>query len=148
MEALCILCDIEPDWINIKNLFIANKLDSKLNEIDKDDLTEEQLIKLKAYVNDPEFKLNTMNEFSTATGFIGQWVINMYSYARVYKTLKPKIERFRKLSSEVCILKYIIKLKKEIEQDELNIQLKSKEFEELYNEFGPVRENHLLSNIF
>ena len=81
METICILFNISSDWNSARKL-LGNKdfLQSLLN-YDKDNITDEQLKKLKPYMENPDFNVKKIEKVSKPCSSFARYAIGVYQYA-------------------------------------------------------------------
>ena len=81
METICILFNISSDWNSARKL-LGNKdfLQSLLN-YDKDNITDEQLKKLKPYMENPDFNVKKIEKVSKPCSSFARYAIRVYQYA-------------------------------------------------------------------
>lgn len=93
MEAICILFKVKPDWDASKKLLSDPQFMKKMQDYDKDNISESTLKKLKKYVDTPNFTPEAIEKVSRACKSMCMWVIAMELYSRVFRLVAPKRKR-------------------------------------------------------
>ncbi|KAL7754338.1 hypothetical protein RI367_000319 [Sorochytrium milnesiophthora] len=93
MEAVCILFKMKPDWDSSKKLLGDPQLLRKIQEYDKDSVTDSLAKKLKKYIENPNFTPEAVEKVSRAARSMCLWVLAIDIYTRVSKEVAPKRKR-------------------------------------------------------
>jgi dynein heavy chain, axonemal len=93
MEAICILFKVKPDWDSSKKLLSDPQFMKKMQEYDKDNISESTTKKLRKYTETPNFNAEAVEKVSKACKSMCMWVIAMDLYSRVFKQVAPKKTR-------------------------------------------------------
>nr|CAH7757603.1 unnamed protein product [Callosobruchus chinensis] len=90
MEAVCLLLGAKTDWAAAKSVLGDANFLKKLQEYDKDHISENVLRKLKQYIEHPDFTAEKIANVSKACKSMCIWVRAIDTYAKVYKVVEPK----------------------------------------------------------
>lgn len=93
MEAICILFKVKPDWDSSKKLLSDPQFMKKMQEYEKENISENTTKKLRKYVETPNFNPDAIEKVSKACKSMCMWVIAMDLYSRVFKQVAPKKKR-------------------------------------------------------
>jgi hypothetical protein len=88
------------DWASAKLVLGDTNFLKKLQEYDKDKISDALLKKLKEYVDHPDFAPEKVATQSKVCKSICMWVRALHMYAEVYRVVEPK----RKRSVELGLL--------------------------------------------
>lgn len=116
MEAVCILFGLKPDWNTARSMLADTQFLKKLYEYEKDGVSEGMMKKLKVYIDNPNFQPKKIEKVSKACKSICMWVRAIDVYAKVFKTVEPKRNRYLTAQSELDQVMETLKKK----QDQLN----------------------------
>lgn len=81
------------DWASAKLILGDTSFLKKLQEYDKDKISDALLKKLKEYIDNPDFAPETVATQSKVCKSICMWVRALYMYAEVYRVVEPKRKR-------------------------------------------------------
>ncbi|EEZ99537.1 Dynein heavy chain, cytoplasmic-like Protein [Tribolium castaneum] len=101
MESVCLLLGAKTDWASAKIVLGDVNFLKKLQEYDKNHITEQTLRKLKSYVDNPDFVPDKVGRVSKACKSMCMWVRAMDMYAKVYKIVEPKRKRLEQAEKEL-----------------------------------------------
>ncbi|KAJ3087451.1 Dynein heavy chain 1, axonemal [Quaeritorhiza haematococci] len=152
MEAVCIMKGVKPkkidgdkpgkkieDYWEPGRALLADPqkfLDSLLN-FDKDNISESTVLKIKPYIDSPEFQVSVISRVSKAATSMCQWVRAMEKYYWVSKSVAPKRARLQEAQESLdTTMKILSELKKKMKEAENNI----KEMEKRYTESVAKKE--------
>ncbi|KAJ3192063.1 Dynein heavy chain 6, axonemal [Irineochytrium annulatum] len=93
LEAVCILFKSKADWDSSKKLLGDAQLMKKMQEFDKDNISDAVAKKLRKYTENPSFTPDSVEKVSKACKSMCMWVIAMEIYSRVFKEVTPKRRR-------------------------------------------------------
>lgn len=82
-----------PDWASAKQLLGDVNFLKRLQDYNKDKITEATIRKLKVYVDNKDFIPEKVATVSKVCKSICMWVRAIDMYAKVYKIVEPKRER-------------------------------------------------------
>jgi dynein heavy chain len=99
MEAICILFKVKPDWDSSKKLLSDPQFMKKMQDYDKDNISESTIKKLKKYIDTPNFNAEAVEKVSKAIKSMCLWVIAMDLYSRVFRQVAPKRKRLEEAQS-------------------------------------------------
>jgi dynein heavy chain len=97
MEAVCVLFSAKPDWNTSRQLLSDSYFLKKLYDFNKDGVSESTLKKLKVYMDNPKFTSKAVEKVSKACKSLCLWVRAIDGYAKVFKTVEPKRNRYGKI---------------------------------------------------
>ncbi|RKP19398.1 hypothetical protein ROZALSC1DRAFT_14025, partial [Rozella allomycis CSF55] len=144
MEAVCIMKQIKPKKIEVegkkvddywdpgKALLIdpAKFIDSLMN-YDKDNIGEQIIVKIKPYIDSPEFQVDQIARVSKAATSMCQWVRAMEKYYHVSKSVEPKRIKLREAQESLEVtIKTLNELKRKMRETEISIREMEKKYEE------------------
>ncbi|KAI9349443.1 dynein heavy chain and region D6 of dynein motor-domain-containing protein [Zopfochytrium polystomum] len=152
IEAICIMKGIKPkkvdsdkvgkkvdDYWEPGRALLADPqkfLDSLMN-FDKENIPEATILKIKPYIDSPEFQVSVISRVSKAATSMCQWVRAMEKYYWVSKSVAPKRARLQEAQESLDeTLKTVAELKKKMREAEINI----KEMEKRYTESVAKKE--------
>ncbi|GIQ87318.1 dynein heavy chain, partial [Kipferlia bialata] len=102
LEAVCILLKEKPDWDNAKKVMGDSGFLKRLYDLDKDNIKEGTLRKLRAYIANPQFQPDIVAKKSFACKSLCMWVRAMDVYARVAKEVEPKKARLQEAKDDLA----------------------------------------------
>lgn len=152
MEAICIMKNVKPKkidgdkpgkkvddyWEPGRGLLADPQkfLDSLMN-FDKDGIPEAVILKIKPYIESPEFQVAVISRVSKAATSMCQWVRAMEKYYWVAKSVAPKRAQLADAEEALeATMKALGELKKKMRESELSI----KEMEKRYAESVAKKE--------
>jgi len=112
MEAVCVLKGMKPTWDDSKKVLSDPNFLSSLENFDKDNIAEATIVKLKKYMNNPEFQPSIVEKVSKAAKSLCQWVLAIGTYARVAKSVAPKKARLSEAEASLHAMKIMLDQKK------------------------------------
>ncbi|GFT64974.1 dynein heavy chain 2, axonemal [Nephila pilipes] len=128
LEAVMILRNSEPSWVEAKRQLGSPSFLKELLEYDRDNITDAALAKIGKYIKKSEFQPDIVGKVSFAAKSLSIWVRAMYVYGNIYKKVKPKIERLRIAKEELERLQNTLtKLLNELAELEASITKLEKE---------------------
>ncbi|XP_057658316.1 dynein axonemal heavy chain 6 isoform X1 [Diorhabda carinulata] len=101
MESVCILLGAKPDWASAKVVLGDANFLKKLQEYDKDHVSDLTMKKLKAYVDNPDFIPEKVQKVSKACKSLCLWVRAIDMYAKVYRIVEPKRKKLQQAEKEL-----------------------------------------------
>nr|XP_042907190.1 dynein axonemal heavy chain 2 isoform X1 [Parasteatoda tepidariorum]XP_042907240.1 dynein axonemal heavy chain 2 isoform X1 [Parasteatoda tepidariorum] len=104
LQAVMILRDSEPSWAEAKRQLGSPNFLKQLMEFDRDNIPDDALDDLEKIIKKKEFKPEKVGKVSFAAKSLCLWVKAMYMYGRIYKKVKPKVERLRLVQEELSKL--------------------------------------------
>lgn len=90
MEAVCILFDKPPEWVEAKKLLSQMDLMDQLKAYDKDNIPSKIIKKLQKYYTDPRFIPEEVKKISMSAMSLCMWSRAMVTYDKVAKGIEPK----------------------------------------------------------
>ncbi|CAB3225668.1 unnamed protein product [Arctia plantaginis] len=133
MEPVCILLGVKPDWDHTKKVLADVNFLGKLQDYDKDHISDSILKKLKAYLTHKDFNPDTVVKVSKVCRSMVLWVQAIDMYAKVFRVVEPKIIKHKEaaaiLKSVMAVLRAKQKEVEEIEEklakmlDELRVRI-------------------------
>ncbi|CAF0762898.1 unnamed protein product [Adineta steineri] len=135
MKALMILKGKEDTWDEAKKDLANVDFIKTLTKFPKDDITDRTLRRMQPFINDSELIPEKLKGVSSAASALCTWIRAVESYARVYRIVQPKKERYQKalyeLNDKQNLLEQskneLINIQKKIETLRLDYELKIKE---------------------
>ena len=104
MEAVCILLGVKPDWNTAKVMLQDSMLVHKIMEIDKDNLPDYTMKRIRRYIDNPKFNPEEIGKISRASCTFAMWVRAIDLYAKIFKSIEPKRVRLLNAESELADL--------------------------------------------
>ena len=104
MEAVCILLGVKPDWNTAKVMLQDSMLVNKILEIDKDNLPDYTMKRIRRYIDNPKFNPEEIQKISRASCTFAMWVRAIDLYAKIFKSIEPKRVRLLNAESELADL--------------------------------------------
>lgn len=112
MEVSCLMFDVKPNlvrdpenmgkkikdyWGSAKKNLLndANGFLRNLIKFDKDNISEKKAVRLKDYVDNPDFTPAKIKQASQACTAVCMWARAMYTYNTVAKEVEPKKQKLR-----------------------------------------------------
>ncbi|CAG9860518.1 unnamed protein product [Phyllotreta striolata] len=111
LEAVCLLLGIKPDWANAKQLLADSNFLKRLQEYDKNRVTDNLLRKLKVYVDNPDFVPEKVVKVSKACKSLCLWVRAIDKYAKTFRLVEPKRKRLKQAEVELAQVMAVLKEK-------------------------------------
>ena len=152
MEAVCIMKGVKPkkvdgdkpgkkvdDYWEPGRVLLADpqKFLDSLFDFDKDNIAEPTILKIKPYIDSPEFQVSVISRVSKAATSMCQWVRAMEKYYWVSRSVAPKRARLQEAQESLdATMKMLSELKKKMREAEINI----KEMEKRYTESVTKKE--------
>ncbi|XP_034934334.1 dynein heavy chain 2, axonemal [Chelonus insularis] len=93
MEAVMILKNSEPTWVESKRQLGDVNFLSSLRNFDKDHISDRTLKAIGKYTSNPEFIPEKVGQVSIAAKSLCMWVIAMEQYGKLYRIVAPKRKR-------------------------------------------------------
>lgn len=140
-NACLILIQLEKDpkkltWKNAQEMMKSvDKFRGQLEIFDGKSIPEEQISLLKKYVDDPEFKSETMATKSAAAASLCNWVVNIFEFNRIYVKVKPLMESVEaaKASKDAAMAR-LEDAQRKVDEIEFQLNMLNKEFDEANDE--------------
>ncbi|XP_069668946.1 dynein axonemal heavy chain 6 isoform X3 [Periplaneta americana] len=101
MEAVCLLLGQKLDWASAKLVLGDTNFLKKLQEYEKDKISDALLKKLKDYVEHPDFIPDKVATQSKVCKSMCMWVRAIDMYAKVYRVVEPKRKRLEEAEREL-----------------------------------------------
>ncbi|CAH1104335.1 unnamed protein product, partial [Psylliodes chrysocephalus] len=111
LEAVCLLLGIKPDWGNAKTLLGDQNFLKRLQEYDKNRVTDSLLRKLRVYVDNPDFVPEKVVKVSKACKSLCLWVRAIDKYAKTFKLVEPKRKKLKEAEVELANVMLVLKEK-------------------------------------
>ncbi|XP_050519336.1 dynein axonemal heavy chain 6 [Diabrotica virgifera virgifera] len=102
MESVCLLLGAKTDWASAKIVLSDAHFLKKLQEYDKDHVSDLVLRKLKVYIENPDFVPDKVVKVSKACKSLCLWVRAMDMYAKVYRVVEPKRKKLQTAEKELA----------------------------------------------
>ena len=104
MEAVCILLGVKADWATAKVMLQDSMLIHKILEIDKDNIPEYVMKRIRRYIENPKFNPEEISKISKASCTFAMWVRAIDLYTKIFKSIEPKRVRLLNAESELADL--------------------------------------------
>ncbi|CAF1355620.1 unnamed protein product [Rotaria magnacalcarata] len=101
MKALMILKGKEDTWEEAKKDLANVDFIKTLIKFPKDDITDRTLRRMQPFINDMELVPEKLKTVSSAATALCTWIRAIESYARVYRIVQPKKDRYQKALFEL-----------------------------------------------
>ncbi|XP_071446254.1 dynein axonemal heavy chain 6 [Hetaerina americana] len=111
LEAICLLLGAKADWASAKVVLGDTNFLKRLQEYDKNKISDALLRKLKDYVDSPNFVPELVETHSKACKSLCMWVRAMDGYAKIYRVVEPKQRRFEQAEADLNKVKNLLKEK-------------------------------------
>ncbi|XP_046391604.1 dynein axonemal heavy chain 6 [Ischnura elegans] len=111
LEAVCLLLGAKTDWASAKVVLGDTNFLKRLQEYDKNKISEALLRKLKDYVDSPNFVPELVETHSKACKSLCMWVRAMDGYAKIFRVVEPKQKRFAQAEEDLNKIKNLLKEK-------------------------------------
>ncbi|CAF0727175.1 unnamed protein product [Didymodactylos carnosus] len=139
MRGLMILKGKEDSWEEARRDIADVNFIGKLLTFKADEISDRTLRKIQPFINDPEMTIEKVKSISGAAGALCNWIRAVESYARIYRIVQPKKERYQKAASELQEKQYLLQeskdelagIQKKIEELRIEYEIKIKEKNEL-----------------
>ena len=102
MNAVCILLSADPNWGEAKKLLADPNFLKKLQEFNKDAMTDRTLKKVGVYCEKPDFQPDIVGKVSGAGKSLCMWVRAMEVYGRIFRVVEPKRQRLASAESQLA----------------------------------------------
>ncbi|PSN37036.1 Dynein heavy chain 6 [Blattella germanica] len=130
MESVCLLLGQKLDWATAKLVLGDTNFLKKLQEYDKNNITDPLMKKLKVYVEHPDFIPEKVATQSKVCKSMCMWVRAIDSYAKVYRVVEPKRKRLETAEKE---LNEIMGILREKQQRLAEVEQQIAELEAMYD---------------
>ena len=147
IEAVCIMKGIKPkkvdaagptgkkvdDYWESGRALLADpaKFLESLTNFDKDNIPEQVIVKIKPYIDSPDFQVEQISRVSKAATSLCQWVRAMEKYFWVSKAVAPKRARLQEAQESLeQTIKALNELKRKMRETEMSIREMEKKFTE------------------
>ncbi|XP_056008158.1 dynein heavy chain domain-containing protein 1-like [Ostrea edulis] len=91
LNSLCLLFDVPQDWENAKLLMIKDNFLESMMFYDKDNIPDDIYLKLRQFINHPDFQVDRVAMVSKAAAGICMWVHAVYEYAHIHRNMQPRL---------------------------------------------------------
>ncbi|XP_050078309.1 dynein axonemal heavy chain 6 [Anopheles maculipalpis] len=147
MEAVCILLGAKPDWNTAKVVMSDVNFLKKLEDYDKEHISEAIIKKIKTYVEHKDFLPATIEKVSKVAKSMCLWVIAIEKYAKIYKVVEPKIKRQKAAEQELGEVMQLLKSKQsELAEIEAKITMLMANLEEKKREMKLLQDHNDLTS--
>jgi dynein heavy chain len=152
MEAVCIMKGVKPkkadgdkpgkkidDYWEPGRVLLSDpqKFLDSLFDFEKENISEPTILKIKPYIDSPEFQVSVIARVSKAATSMCQWVRAMEKYYWVSRSVAPKRARLQEAQESLDVtMKMLSELKRKMRESEINI----KEMEKRYTESVTKKE--------
>ncbi|KAK9722971.1 AAA+ lid domain [Popillia japonica] len=128
MEAVCVLLGAKTDWASAKQQMADANFLKKLQDYDKNHITEAMTRKLKPYIDNKDFVPEIVVNVSKVCKSMCMWVRAIDQYAKVYKVVEPKRKKLEIAETELNKVMSVLKEKQrqlaEVEAMIMNLEAK------------------------
>ncbi|CAF1063283.1 unnamed protein product [Rotaria sordida] len=101
LEAVMILRNSEPTWAEAKRQLGDTTFINQLIDFDKDNIPDKTIMKIGKYTSDPLLSPQELLRVSVAASGLFAWVRAMEDYSKIFKTVKPKRDRYEAAMAEL-----------------------------------------------
>ncbi|PNH00034.1 Dynein heavy chain 7, axonemal, partial [Tetrabaena socialis] len=115
MEAICIMKGVKPSrvkdtntgrmvedyWEASKKMLMEFDFLESLRKYDKDHIPAEVVMRIRPYVQDPEFQPDIIEKQSLACAGLCKWVVAIEKYDKVIKEVEPKRQKLREAEAQL-----------------------------------------------
>ncbi|XP_049864535.1 dynein axonemal heavy chain 6 [Schistocerca gregaria] len=113
MESVCLLMGAKTDWASAKTLLGDTNFLKRLQDYEKDNITDNMLKKLKQYVDHPDFTPETVAGVSKVCKSICMWVRAIDCYAKAYRVVQPKKAKLAAAEQELNQIMSVLREKQQ-----------------------------------
>ncbi|XP_049961962.1 dynein axonemal heavy chain 6-like [Schistocerca serialis cubense] len=113
MESVCLLMGVKTDWASAKTLLGDTNFLKRLQDYEKDNITDNMLKKLKQYVDHPDFTPETVAGVSKVCKSICMWVRAIDCYAKAYRVVQPKKAKLAAAEQELNQIMSVLREKQQ-----------------------------------
>ncbi|XP_049813740.1 dynein axonemal heavy chain 6 [Schistocerca nitens] len=113
MESVCLLMGAKTDWASAKTLLGDTNFLKRLQDYEKDNITDNMLKKLKQYVDHPDFTPETVAGVSKVCKSICMWVRAIDCYAKAYRIVQPKKAKLAAAEQELNQIMSVLREKQQ-----------------------------------
>nr|CAD7569447.1 unnamed protein product [Timema californicum] len=113
MESVCLLLGTKTDWPTAKIVLGDTNFLKKLQDYEKDKISEAMLKKLKEYVDHPDFIPDKVATQSKVCKSICMWVRAIDCYAKVFRVVQPKRKRLEQAERELTEVMAVLREKQQ-----------------------------------
>ncbi|PNF42626.1 hypothetical protein B7P43_G01296, partial [Cryptotermes secundus] len=101
MEAICLLLGQKLDWASAKFVLGDTDFLKKLQQYEKDKISDALLKKLKEYIEHPDFVPEKVATQSKVCKSMCMWVRAVDMYAKIYRVVEPKRKRLEEAEKDL-----------------------------------------------
>ncbi|XP_001850815.2 dynein heavy chain 6, axonemal [Culex quinquefasciatus] len=146
MEAVLILLGAKTDWNSAKVVMADVNFLKKLEDYDKEHISDAMLKKLKTYVEHKDFQPATIEKVSKVAKSMCLWVIAVERFAKVYRVVEPKILRQKAAEDELNQVMKLLKSKQnELAEIEAKILILMSNLDEKKREMKVLQDHNDLT---
>ncbi|XP_022919976.1 dynein axonemal heavy chain 6 [Onthophagus taurus] len=131
MEAVLILLGSKTDWNSAKQVMADVNFLKKLQEYDKNHMTEAMLKKIKPYIENKNFVPEIIEKVSKVCKSMCLWVRAIDQYAKVYKVVEPKRKKLEAAETE---LNQVMTLLREKQQKLADVEAFIQKLQDQFNQ--------------
>nr|CAD7588833.1 unnamed protein product [Timema genevievae] len=117
LECTCVIIPLRTDWPTAKTVLGDTNFLKKLQDYEKDKISEAMLKKLKEYVDHPDFIPDKVATQSKVCKSICMWVRAIDCYAKVFRVVQPKRKRYQYRHSLTCPLNLCLFMLEQAERE-------------------------------
>ncbi|XP_065087185.1 dynein axonemal heavy chain 6 [Ochlerotatus camptorhynchus] len=146
MEAVLILLGSKTDWNSAKVVMADVNFLKKLEDYDKEHISDSILKKLKTYIEHKDFQPPIVEKVSKVAKSMCLWVIAVERYAKVYRLVEPKIKRQKDAEEELNQVMQLLKCKQnELAEIEAKILMLMSNLDEKKREMKVLQDHNDLT---
>ncbi|KAG2490029.1 hypothetical protein HYH03_011494 [Edaphochlamys debaryana] len=125
LEAICIMKGVKPArikdtntgrmvddyWEASKKMLMEFDFLDSLKKYDKDHIAPEIIVKIRPFVQDPDFQPKVIEKQSLACAGLCSWVIAIEKYDKVIKEVEPKRQKLREAEAQLEVVMAALRAK-------------------------------------
>ncbi|XP_076466624.1 dynein heavy chain domain-containing protein 1-like isoform X2 [Babylonia areolata] len=100
LDALCLMMGKPQTFEDARTMMMSDQFLEQLIFYDKDHIPEDIFEDLKAFVNHPDFQVESMKKASFPASTLCGWVIAIHQYSTIYRKMQPHLKNLLEAESK------------------------------------------------